>query len=107
VDRSFPGILEQCDVSNTEQLTALIEKHKVEVVYHLAALLSSTGENNPALAFDLNLVVVKNILELAVKYKFQMFFASTIGIFNNEVSPSVHTPQHTVIEPKTMYGVTK
>ncbi len=94
------------DVRDKAGLEKVIRKHKISVVYHLAGLLSVGGEKNPDLAWDVNINGLRNVLELAREYTLQVFWPSSIAAFG-PTTPKTHTPQHTVIEPTTIYGITK
>lgn len=100
------GVVEKADVMDVAALAAVIEKHQIDTVYHLVSLLSATGEANPNLAWELNLTVLKKILDVAVAKKLRVFWPSSIAAFG-PTTPRDRTPQHTVLEPTTMYGVTK
>ncbi len=100
------AIVEKADIRDTETLSKIIEKHGITEVYHLAGLLSVASEKNPQLAWEVNLGGLKNILDLAVKYKLKVFWPSSIAAFG-PTTPKVNTPQHTILEPTTMYGVNK
>ncbi len=101
------GPQEILDVTDVARLEELIVKYKVDEVYHLAALLSSKGEQNINLTWKINFEAYKAILELAVKYKIdKVFFPSTIGIYGS-TTPKQDTPQHSVFEPETIYGISK
>lgn len=102
----FDGILEQGDVRDKEVIKDLIEKYEINEVYHLAGLLSAGGEKDPALAWDVNVNGLRNMLDLAVEYKFKLFWPSSIAAFG-PTTPKENVPQHTVLEPTTMYGVNK
>jgi nucleoside-diphosphate-sugar epimerase len=97
---------EIADVRDISRLEAIILKHHIKTVYHLAGLLSVGGEKNPALAWDVNINGLKNILDLAAKYRLSVFWPSSIAVFG-PTTPKIHTPQHTVLEPTTIYGATK
>ncbi len=101
-----PAIIEKGDVRNTIALEKIIKKYRITEIYHLAGLLSVGSEKDPQLAWEVNLVGLKNILDLAVKYKTKVFWPSSIAAFG-PTTPKKNTPQHTVLEPTTMYGVTK
>lgn len=103
---NFQGILEKGDVLDNNILEKIIQKYDVGQIYHLAGLLSVGSEKNPQLAWQVNLVGLKNILDLAVKYKIQVFWPSSIAAFG-PTTPRTMTPQHTILEPTTMYGVNK
>jgi len=94
------------DVTNAKQLSDLVQKQKITVIYHLAALLSATAENNPQLAWDININGLYNILEVARENNCAVFIPSSIGAFG-PTTPPEKTPQDTIQRPMTMYGVTK
>jgi len=101
------GPFERVDARNKDELKALIEKYNIGTIYHLVGVLSAVGEKNPDLAWDVNMSGLKNILELAVEYKIKrLFWPSSIAAFG-PTTPLENTPQKTVLEPTTMYGVTK
>lgn len=97
----------ELDVTDPSAISSIISDHDVSTVYHLAAILSATGENKPFLAFDVNLVGTNNILRAAVERKIdKVVIPSTIGVFGPD-TPRENVPVVTVTRPKTMYGVTK
>ncbi|MBW2999727.1 NAD-dependent epimerase/dehydratase family protein [Candidatus Woesearchaeota archaeon] len=101
------GPFEKADARDKEALRALIEKYKINTIYHLVGILSAVGEKHPDLAWDVNMNSLKNILELAVEYKIdRVFWPSSIAAFG-PTTPLDNTPQKTVLEPTTMYGVSK
>ena len=101
------GPFEKADARNKNELKVLIEKYDISIIYHLVGVLSAVGEKNPDLAWDVNMNGLKNILELAVEYKIKrLFWPSSIAAFG-PTTPLENTPQKTVLEPTTMYGVTK
>ena len=102
----FDGIIEKADVRDEEALEAIISKHGITQIYHLASLLSAVGEDKPQLAWDINMNGLKVILDLCVKHDIKLFWASSIAVFG-PTTPMDNTPQHTILEPTTMYGVTK
>lgn len=102
----FDVIAEKGDVRDVKNLEKIINKYNIGIVYHLAGLLSVASEKNPALAWEVNLVSLKIILDLAVKYKLKLFWPSSIAAFG-ATTPKINTPQKTVLEPTTMYGVNK
>ncbi len=89
-----------------EATAALVKKEKVTTIYLLAALLSATGEKNPKLCWELNMESLRQVLDLAAAEKIKVFWPSSIAVFG-ATTPRDNTPQKTVIEPTTMYGVTK
>ncbi len=97
---------EVVDVRDREALAEAITRHEIDTVYHLASLLSATGEQHPDRAWDVNLGGLKNVLDLAQTHDLQVFWPSSIAVFGPS-TPTVDTPQNTVLDPATMYGVTK
>jgi threonine 3-dehydrogenase len=101
------GLFEFVDVTKKESIESAIKKYKIDTIYHLAAILSAKGEENPALAWSVNINGTYNILEIAREYKInRIFIPSSIAAFGPE-TPRDNTPQETVLRPKTMYGLTK
>ncbi len=106
IDGNFHGILEQGDVRDYAAMEALIKKYNIGTVYHLAGLLSVGGEKQPDLAWDVNVGGLKNILDLAKDYQLKVFWPSSIAAFG-PTTPKHDVPQHTSLEPTTIYGVSK
>lgn len=106
IPEGFKGIVETADVRDKEKLKEIIQKYSITEIYNLASLLSATGEKDPNLAWDININSLKNILDLAVKHEIKVFWPSSIAVFG-PTTPKTNTPQRTIIEPTTMYGVTK
>jgi nucleoside-diphosphate-sugar epimerase len=95
------------DVLDKNQLSTIIKKHRIDTIYHLGAILSATGEKNPQLCFDVNLIGLNNVLEVSRELKIQqIIIPSSIAVFGPS-TPRINTPQETIILPKTMYGLTK
>lgn len=94
------------DVTNFSELEKIISEHDVSEVYHLAAILSAAGEKNPQLAWKVNMEGLYNVLELAREYRFRIFWPSSIAAFGPH-TPRDNTPQYTIMDPTTMYGITK
>ncbi len=99
-------IMEKGDVTNKDNLESIIKKHDIGTVYHLAGLLSAGSEKDPQLAWSVNYLSVKHMLDLAIEHKFKLFWPSSIAAFG-PTTPKKNTPQHTILEPNTMYGVDK
>lgn len=106
IPENFKGIVEKGDVSDYKGLKKIIEKYKIDTVFHLAAILSARGEKDPSLAWQVNMVGLKNVLDLATEYKFKIFWPSSIAVFG-PTTPKDNTPQRTILEPTTIYGITK
>ncbi len=99
------------DASDKNLIQNVIREHGVTLVYHLVGVLSAKGEQNPDLAYDVNMGTLKNILDIAKEMKaagkpIKIFWPSSIAAFG-PTTPRENTPQRTVLEPATMYGVTK
>ncbi len=106
IPTDFKGKLVNGDVRDSESLRKIIKKYAITDVYHLAGLLSVGGEKNPDLAWDVNIQGLRNVLELAREFKCKVFWPSSIAAFG-PTTPKKNTPQQTVLEPTTIYGVTK
>ncbi len=102
----FDGILEQADVTNPEEVKALVKKHGIDTIFHLAGILSVGSEKNPAAAWEVNFNGLKNILNVAKDEKLKVFWPSSIAVFG-PTTPKENTPLHTSLEPTTIYGVAK
>jgi nucleoside-diphosphate-sugar epimerase len=101
------GPFEIADTNNKEALSELIQKYQIDTIYHLVSLLSASGEKNPDLAWSVNMGGLKNVLDLAKEHKIKrVFWPSSIAAFG-PTTPRDMTPQPTIMEPNTMYGVTK
>ena len=101
------GPFEILDASDADALRAVCEQYKVHTVYHLVAMLSATGEKFPMKAWDLNMQSLLHVLELAREGVIQkIFWPSSIAVFG-PTTPKNHTPQQTVMEPSTVYGISK
>lgn len=95
------------DVMNKEMLHVQVIRQNITQIYLLAAILSATGEKNPNLAWNLNMQSLLNVLDIAREEKlFKVFWPSSIAVFG-PTSPRVNCPQQTIIEPITVYGISK
>ena len=101
------GPFYQLDVLDKEKILYLIQKENITEVYLLAALLSAVAEQKPHAAWKLNMDGLLNILELAKDGILKkIFWPSSIAVFGAN-SPKTNTPQHTIMEPSTIYGISK
>lgn len=100
------GPFYQLDVLDFVKVSEIIRKHNVKQVYLLAALLSATAEQKVKSAWRLNMEGLLGTLELAREEKFKLFWPSSIAVFGPN-TPRVNTPQFTVTEPSTVYGISK
>jgi nucleoside-diphosphate-sugar epimerase len=95
------------DVMNKEMLHVQIIRQNITQVYLLAAILSATAEKNPHLAWHLNMQSLLNVLDIAKEEKLnKVYWPSSIAVFG-PTSPKVNCPQQTIIEPSTVYGISK
>jgi len=95
------------DAKDYNAIKRCVEKHNVKTVYLMAALLSATGEKHPEKAWNLNTESLFNVLNLAKEGIIdKIFWPSSIAVFG-PTTPQVNTPQHTIMEPTTVYGITK
>ncbi len=94
------------DVRDGDGLARVIEEHNIRAVYHLASLLSATGERRPDRTWDVNMTGLKHVLDLARARDLKVFWPSSIAVFG-PATPRAEAPQETVLDPRTMYGVTK
>lgn len=98
---------EALDVTEASALTEVVERHQITQIYLLAAALSARGEQHPKWAWDLNMKSLLNVLELARTHKLQrVFWPSSIAAFGPS-TPRDHTPQKAVMDPTTVYGISK
>src|ERR1035437_3345155 len=101
------GVFEVMDVLDVEGLHSIVKRHNVNQVYLLAALLSATAEKKPKSAWNLNTNGLLNILDLAKeKIIDKIYWPSSIAVFGPN-TPKVNTPQYTIMEPSTVYGISK
>ena len=101
------GPFEYLDIRDRAALAAICDKHRIDHIVNMAAILSATGEKDPMLAWDINMNGLINVLEIAREKKIkQVLTPSSIAAFGPS-TPRVNTPQATVLKPTTMYGITK
>jgi nucleoside-diphosphate-sugar epimerase len=101
------GPFEVVNALDFNQIENLVEAHQITDVYLMAALLSATAEKNPAFAWDLNMNSLFHVLNLAKAGKIKkIFWPSSIAVFG-PTTPKENTPQYTIMEPSTVYGISK
>jgi nucleoside-diphosphate-sugar epimerase len=106
-EQAKEGPFEVIDVMNAQGLGEIIKRHKITQVYLLAALLSATAEKMPKFGWDLNMQGLFNVLDLAKEKIIQkIYWPSSIAVFGPN-TPKENTPQFTVMEPSTVYGISK
>ena len=97
----------QLDVLDKVQIKNVFQKYQPTIVYHLAALLSATAEAKPKLGWELNMDGTFNIFDACIEHHVKrIFWPSSIAVFG-PTTPAIHTPQRTILEPNTVYGITK
>lgn len=101
------GPFELINVLDKELLRSIFEQYHPTQVYLLAAVLSAVGEQNPKMAWDLNMTGLLNVLDLAVEFNVsKVFWPSSIAVFGPH-SPKEDTPQYCIMDPNTVYGLSK
>jgi len=107
IDVVNSGPFEVVNALDFNQIQHLVEIHNIDEVYLMAALLSATAEKNPAFAWDLNMNSLFHVLNLAKAGKIKkIFWPSSIAVFG-PTTPRENTPQYTIMEPSTVYGISK
>jgi len=107
IDVVNSGPFEVVNALDFNQIQHLVEIHKIDEVYLMAALLSATAEKNPSFAWDLNMNSLFHVLNLAKAGKIKkIFWPSSIAVFG-PTTPKENTPQYTIMEPSTVYGISK
>lgn len=95
------------DVTKRETIEEVVKRHSIDTIFHLAAVLSAAGENNPQQAWNVNINGLYNVLEVAREHNMaKVIVPSSIAVFGPE-TPRQNTPNETVLKPRTMYGITK
>ncbi|HRO43949.1 MAG TPA: NAD-dependent epimerase/dehydratase family protein [Flavipsychrobacter sp.] len=101
------GLYLTLNAMDAEAILQTIRKEKITQIYLLAALLSATGEKDPKRAWDINMQSLLQVLELGVQEKLtKIYWPSSIAVFGH-TTPKLNTPQQTIVEPKTVYGISK
>ena len=101
------GPFEFLDVTQRGAIGAVVDRYEIDTIYHMAAILSATGERKPQLVWNVNVNGLYKILEIARERKItRVFYPSSIAAFGPE-TPKDDTPQETVMRPTTMYGISK
>ncbi|MDG2282913.1 MAG: NAD-dependent epimerase/dehydratase family protein [Longimicrobiales bacterium] len=100
------GPFQVLDATDASAVAQAVMGHQADTVYHLAAILSATGENDPGLAWRVNMSSLEAVLEVAREQACAVFTPSSIGAFGPD-TPKDPTPQDTIMRPATMYGITK
>lgn len=103
----FEGLFEILDATDKDLIEQIVVKYKITQIYHLAAILSAKGEENPLGTWEINMKTMFNVFEVSRLNKVdKVFFPSSIGVFG-DAAPSDATPQATFLDPETVYGISK
>jgi len=106
-EANVDGPYETIDVMDKDAIFSVIKKHKITQVYHLAALLSATAEKNPMFGWQLNMESLLHVLNIAKENHIsKLYWPSSIAVFGPG-TPKKDTPQDTVMDPNTVYGISK
>lgn len=101
------GPFEMMDILDKDKLYGIVKKYNINEIYLLAALLSATAEKNPGFAWELNMNSLFNVLNLAKENNsIKIYWPSSIAVFGT-TTPKNNTPQFTIAEPNTVYGISK
>ena len=94
-------------MTDSNRIFEIVKKYEINQIYLLAALLSATGEKIPTKAWDVNMKGMMNVLEISRQERIgKVYFPSSIAVFGG-VTPKINTPQDTILQPQSMYGITK
>lgn len=95
------------DIQDRKELEGIVKEHDIDTIYNMAAILSAAGEKNPHLCWEVNMNGFMNVLEVAREYELaRIINPSSIAVFGPQ-TPRDNTPTETILQPTTMYGVTK
>lgn len=100
------GPFEVLDALNATNYASIVARYRIDTIFNLVALLSAVGERNPQMAWQLNMGALTNALEIARQHGCAVFTPSSIGAFGPN-SPKDGTPQDTIMQPTTIYGICK
>jgi len=106
-DKNFHGIFEIADAANQARMQELVVKYRITQIYHLAAILSARGEENPLNTWDVNMKTLFTILEVSrLNNVDRVFFPSSIAVFGEGAAVN-NTPNNSYLDPATVYGMSK
>ncbi|PWJ42100.1 NAD-dependent epimerase/dehydratase family protein [Sediminitomix flava] len=100
------GPFENLNIMDSDRLYEIVKKYEITEIYHLAAILSAKGEQNPKMAWDINMTSLLSILDIAKEESIKVYWPSSIAVFGPN-TPMDNTPQDTVMQPNTVYGISK
>jgi nucleoside-diphosphate-sugar epimerase len=106
-DVALNSIFEPLNVLDEKRLAELVDKYRITQIYHLAAVLSASGEQDPVFAWQINMEGTINVLDVAYEKQVkQVYFPSSIAVFGKD-TPREDTPQFPFMNPSTIYGISK
>ncbi|MDD7887282.1 NAD-dependent epimerase/dehydratase family protein [Flavivirga sp. 57AJ16] len=106
-DENANGIFEVIDATDFDRIKEVVIQYKVTQIYHLAAILSAKGEENPLKTWDINIKTWLNVLEVSrICHVEKVFYPSSIAVFGNS-APRNNTPNNAYLDPTTVYGISK
>lgn len=108
--KDIPNKFIKGSITDEELINKIFEEEKIDIVIHLAALLSTASEKNPQLAYDINFNGTKNLLDKALDLKCLFFFPSSIAVYSIpslEIKESVQIREEDYVSPSTLYGISK
>ena len=100
------GPFEVLNALDATAMASVVARYHIDTIFNLVALLSAVGERNPQMAWHVNIGALMNSLEVARQHHCALFTPSSIGAFGPS-SPKDKTPQDTIMQPTTIYGVCK
>ena len=100
------GPFEVLNALDATAMASVVARHRIDTIFNLVALLSAVGERNPQMAWNVNMGALNNSLEVARQHHCALFTPSSIGAFGPS-SPKDKTPQDTIMQPTTIYGICK
>lgn len=107
IPENYTGQFIQLDASDFNAIYNVVKQNRISTIYHLVAMLSATAEKQPVKGWNLNMTTLFNVLEMAKNGVIkQIFWPSSIAVFGPN-TPKFNTPQKTIIEPTTIYGISK
>jgi len=103
----FEGVFEIIDATDVNRIEEVVQQYDVNQIYHLAAILSARGEENPLQTWDINMKTLFNVLEVARTNQIdKVFYPSSIAVFGPG-APLNETPHNAYLDPTTVYGISK
>lgn len=105
--RGYGGLFEVLDATDEKRLVEIVRKYRITQIYHLAAILSASGERSPLRTWHINMTALLNVLEVSRREEIErVFYPSSIAVFG-ESAPQGNTPNDAFLDPLTAYGISK